>query len=99
MILVNTTSRKIWIKQPLLVAIISEVEWHPWKYHANLNREGNDIKIQFQLAVQPKSENDLQNNQVEAEVKSEASGVQESPQPTFGPLPDMSLNYNFEDEE
>ena len=38
-ILVNTTSRNIWIRQPLLAADIYEVELHPWQYHENLNRE------------------------------------------------------------
>ena len=47
LILVNTTSRNIWIRQPLLAADIYEVELHPWQYHANLNREENDIKINF----------------------------------------------------
>ena len=43
-ILVNTTNRNIWIRQPLLAADIYEVELHPWQYRTNLNREGNDIK-------------------------------------------------------
>ena len=62
-ILVNTTSRNIWIRQPLLAADNYEVELHPWQYHANLNREGNDIKITFQLAIPPEIECDLQCNQ------------------------------------
>ena len=79
-ILVNTTNRNIWIRQPLLAANIYGKELHPRQYNANLNREGSDIKINFQLAVPPENENDLQNNQVEAEIKSEASEAQESPQ-------------------
>ena len=71
---------------------------HPWQYHANLNREGSDIRINFQLAVSQEIENDLQVNQVEAGVKSEVSETQESPQPTLGPQPGTSLSYNFEDE-
>ena len=35
-ILVNTTSRNIWIRQPLLAADIYEVELHPHQYRANL---------------------------------------------------------------
>ena len=35
---------------------------------------------------------------MEAEEKSVTSEVQENPQPTFGPHPNTSLNYNFEDE-
>ena len=41
--------------------------------------------------------NMILSNQVEAEEKSVTSGVQENPQPTFGPHPNMGLNYNFED--
>ena len=37
-ILINTTSRNIWIMQPLLAADIYEVELHPWQCHANLKR-------------------------------------------------------------
>ena len=96
-ILVNITSRNIWIRQPLLAADIYEVELHPCQYCANLNREGNDIKINFQLDIPPEIEYDLQSNQVEAEGKSATSEVQENPQPTFGPCPDMNLNYHFED--
>ena len=82
-ILVNTTNRNIWIRQPLLAADIYEVELHPWQYHTNLNREGNDIKINFQLTIPPEIEYDLQCNQVEAEERSATSEVQENPQPTF----------------
>ena len=88
-ILVNTTSRNIWIRQPLLTADIYEVELHPWQYCANLNREGNDIKINFQLPIPPDIECNLQCDQVEAEGRSATSEVQENPQPAFGPHPDM----------
>ena len=94
-ILINATNRNIWIRQPLLAADNYEVESHPWQYCANSNREGSDIKINFQLVFPLEIENNLQNNQVEPEVKSEASEAWESPQPAFGPHPDISLNYNF----
>ena len=53
-ILVNTTNRNIWIRQLLLAADIYEVKLHPWQYCTNLNREGNDIKINFQLSFHQK---------------------------------------------
>ena len=31
-ILINTTSRNIWICQPLLAATVYEVELYPWQY-------------------------------------------------------------------
>ena len=94
-ILVNTTNRNIWIRQPLLAADIYEVELHPWQYRMSLNREGNDIKINFQLTIPPEIEYDLQCNKVEAEERSATSEVQENPQPTFGPHPDVRSNYQF----
>ena len=72
-IVVNTTSRNIWIRQLLLAANIYEVECHPWQHHADLNQEENDIKINFQLLIPPEIESGLQLNQMEAEVKSGTS--------------------------
>ena len=50
-ILNNTTSRNIWICQPLLAAEVFEVELHPWQYKSILHREGNTIKVGFQPVV------------------------------------------------
>ena len=50
-ILINTTSRNIWICQPLLAAEIFEVQLHPWQYKSVLHREGNTIKVHFQPIV------------------------------------------------
>ena len=68
-ILINITSRNIWIHQPLLAAEIYEVELHPWQYKSVLHREGNTIKVGFQPIVPLEVEGDLQTNQVEVEVK------------------------------
>ena len=38
LILINTTSRNIWISQPLLTAEIFDVELHPWQYKSVLHR-------------------------------------------------------------
>ena len=70
-ILINTTSRNIWICQPLLTTKIYEVELHPWQYKSILHREGNTIKVGFQPIVPPEVEGDLQTNQVEVEIKEE----------------------------
>ena len=50
------------------------------------------------MAIPPEIELNLQSKQVEVEEKSVTSEAQENPQPTLGPHPDMSSNYNFEDE-
>ena len=97
--LINTTSRNIWIHQPLLAAKIYEGKLHPWQYKSILHREGNTIKVVFQTIVPPEVEGDLQTNQVEAKVNEEPSeGESTPPLPSFGPHPYTSKEYNFEDE-
>ena len=98
LILINTTRRNIWIRQPLLASDIYEVKLHPWQYSTNLTQERNDIKLSFQLVVPPEVENNLQSYQVEPEIKAEISDDQETPHQTFEPYPDTSSNYNFDDE-
>ena len=98
-ILINTTNRNIWIHQPLLAASVHEVKLHPWQYHSVLYREGNTIKVGFQPVVPPEVERSLQANQMEAKVKEEPSEEESTPPlPSFGPCPDTTKNYNFEDE-
>ena len=98
-ILINTTSRNIWIWQPLLAAKIYEVELHPWQYKSILHREGNTIKVGVQPIVPPEMEGGLQTNQVEVRVNEEPSEEESTPPlPSFGPCPDISKEYNFEDE-
>ena len=46
-ILANTNSYNIWIRQPLLVANIVEVESCPWDYQTNLSHDGRNIKVSF----------------------------------------------------
>ena len=82
MILINTTSRKIWICQPLFAAEMFEVELHPWQYQSMLYREENTIKVGFQPVIPPEVEGDLQTNQVEVKVKEEPSEEEYMP-----PLP------------
>ena len=98
MILINTTNRNIWICQLLLAAEIYEVELYPWKYHSVLYREGNTIKVEFQPVVTPVVVGGLQANQVEDKVK-EVTPEEEStpPLPSFGPHPDTTKDYNFND--
>ena len=98
-ILINTTSRNIWICQPLIAAKIFDVELHPCQYKSVLHREGNTIKVGFQPIVPPELEGGLQTNQVEVEVKEQTPEVNSNPLlSSFGPHPDTTQYYNFDDE-
>ena len=98
-ILINTTSRNIWICQPLLATKIFEVELHPWQYKSILHREGNTIKVGFQPIVPPEVERGLQTNQMEVKVKEQTPEENSNtPLLSFGPHPDTTQDYNFDDE-
>ena len=98
-ILINTTSRNMWICQPLLAAEIFEAELHPWQYKSILQREGNMIKIGFQKIAPPEVEGGLQTNQVEIRVKEELHEENSNtPLHTFRPHPDTTQEYNFGNE-
>ena len=64
-----------------------------------LYRDGNTINVWFQPIVPPEVEGGLQTNLVEVNVE-EVSSEEEStpPLPSFGPHPDTTKDYNFEDE-
>ena len=98
-ILINTTSRNIWIHQPSLAAEVYEVELHPLQYKSILHREGYTIQVGFQPIVPPEVEGELQTNQVEVEVKEEQVEPSEEesipPLPSFGPCPDTTQDYDF----
>ena len=46
-ILVNTNSKNIWNRQPLLAAKCLGVECHSWEYDTSLDRYGNEVRITF----------------------------------------------------
>ena len=98
-ILINTTYRNIWSPKPLLATKMYEVLLHPWQYQLMLHREGNTIMIVFPPVVPPEVEENLQANQVEVNVKEEPIEEEStSLLPSFGPHPDTTKDYNFDDE-
>ena len=98
-ILINTTSKNIWIYQPLLAAEIFDIELHAWQYKSILHREGATIKVEFQLIVPPEVEGGLPTNQVEVKVKEEPPQENSNtPLPSLGPCPYTTQEYNLGDE-
>ena len=75
------------------------MELHLWQYKSILHREGNPIKVGFQPIVPPEVEGGLQTNQVQVEVKEQTPEENSNlPLPSFGPCPDTTQKYDFEDE-
>ena len=58
-ILANTNSYNVWIRQPLLAADVVQVESCPWDYQTILSRDGKDIKASFCPIPPPEVQEDV----------------------------------------
>ena len=100
-ILANTNSYNIWIRQPLLAADVVEVESCPWDYQTILSREDKNIKASFCRVPPPEVQKEVFSNAVvskDSETVDENGTSGEKPK-KFGPHPDFnSPNYDFDKE-
>ena len=103
-ILINTNSYNIWIRQPLLAANVVEAEHCPWDHTTNMTSDGEEIKIlchqiptaEVQEEIQQQDENLKDQTQTQSQ-ESESKTYKEKPK--FGPPPDFdSSPYNFKEE-
>ena len=91
-LLVNTNSENIWIRQLLLAAEHFEVECHSWEYDTSLDRYGDKVRITFQ----PQTSTDIDASLQEINVQMKDMCDPEEPEkmsgyPVFGPCPDNQL--------
>ena len=102
----NTNDHNIWIRQPLYVGDLSEVEPKEWSYEPVLtrNEDTNDVEINFvQVPSEEFREKIFSEAVEEAEEKSsgETSGSNSNKEdgPKFGPRPDLeSDEFDFKTE-
>ena len=97
-VLANTNSYNVSIRQPLLAADVVEVESCPWDYQTILSHDGKNIKASFYpippLEVQDDVfiSNVMSSNNQDMVHDTQTSGEK----PKFGPRPDFSsLNFDF----
>ena len=56
MILINTNSYNVWIRQPLLAAELYDVNYHPWEYETTVKHEEDSDTIKFGFQPVPTAE-------------------------------------------
>ena len=56
MILINTNSYNVWIRQPLLAAELYDVDYYPWEYETTVNHEEDSDTIKFGFQPVPTAE-------------------------------------------
>ena len=90
MILINTTNQNIWVRHPLLAAVLYEVEVEPQQYCTEFYLEGDEITVSFLLAPLPLGHEQMENNAVEVEENLNPPKEKDIPveYPKFGERPD-----------
>ena len=102
-ILANTNSYNIWIRQPLLAANIVEVESCPWDYQTILSHDGKDIKVSFCPIPPSEIQEDVFTSGTSVMTEDNQDMVQDKQKsgkkPKFGSWPNYgSLEFNFKKE-
>ena len=98
-VLANTNSYNIWIRQPLLAADVVEVESCPWDYQTILSHNDKEIKASFCRVPPPEVQEDVFTHNVMTTENSDAvreNGTSGEKPKKFGPRPDFSSsNFDF----
>ena len=104
MILINTNSYNVWIRQPLLAAKLYDVDYHPWEYETTVNHEedSDTIKFGFQPVPTAELQADIMataQESVQEEKDNDGDKEDEDVLPKFGPCPDTSSpDFDFKAE-
>ena len=99
-VLVNTNSYNVWIRQSLLAADITEADHCPWDYQSTLSCEGNEIQVTFHpvptLEVQEEIFSAGINN---SQDNSTANSKEQGETSKFGPRPKFNHpEFDFQKE-
>ena len=105
-ILINNNSHNVWIRQPLYVTDLWEVEPKEWEYEPVLTHEEgtNNVTINFVQVPPEEFREDIFSNTVEAEEnnslgKTENQNSKGEEKPKFSSPPDYdSPEFNFKEE-
>ena len=92
-VLANTNSYNIWIRQPLLAADVVEVESCPWDYQTILSRDDKEIKASFCRVPPPEVQEDVFTHNVMTTENSDTvreNGTSGKKPKKFGPRPDFN---------
>ena len=55
----NTNSYNVWIRQPLLVADLVEVDHCPWDYKSSMSHDGDEVTVSFHPVPSPEVQEEI----------------------------------------
>ena len=83
-VLMNMNSYNVWIRQPLLVADLVEVEHYPWDYQPSMSHEGDEVTVSFHPVPSPEVQEDILSSAIN-DIQDNGNGMDEtSKRTTFG---------------
>ena len=89
-VLMNTNSYKVWVRQPLLAADLVEVEHHLWDYQPSMSREGDEVTVSFHPVPSQEVQEDILSSAVNS-TQDNSNNINETiKRTTFGPRPDVN---------
>ena len=91
-VLMNVNLYNIWIRQPLLVADLVEVEHYPWDYQPSMSHEGDEVTVSFHPVPPPEVQEDILSSAVNSMQGNGNDNDETSKRTIFGPRPDF--NYS-----
>ena len=108
-ILMNTNSYNIWIRQPLLAANVVEADHCPWGHTTIMTQDSEEIKISHHQIPTAEVQEEIlsstiqqQNLNLEDQTPTQSEeneSKNHNEKPKFGPPPDFdSSSYNFKEE-
>ena len=105
-ILLNTNTYNVWIRQPLYAATIWDVELKDWEYEPIFTKDVNSNTIEVKLQQVPPEDlreeilsRSVETKQSESEVKQKEDNHEKDEKPSFGARPDTkSPQFDFKKE-
>ena len=105
-ILLNTNTYNVWIRQPLYAATIWDVELKDWEYEPIFTKDVNSNTVEVKLQQVPPEDlrekilsRSVETEQSESEVKQKEDNHEKDEKPSFGARPDTkSPQFDFKKE-
>ena len=93
-VLMNTNSYNVWIRQPLLVADLVEIDHCPWDYQSSMSCDGDEVTMSFHPVPSPEVQGEILSSAINDSPDNDKPD-ETSERPNFGPRPDFN-NPSFD---
>ena len=83
-VLMNTNSYNVWIRQPLLAADLVEVDHCPWDYQSSMSHDGDEVTVSFHPLPAPEVRKEILSSAIN-NSQDNVKPNETSERPKYGP--------------